>query len=144
MTQPFSEESILEENHLMRKVVFILTILYTFTGCTDPDRDEDLLGVSIRISNISEYDFKNIVVDTSTGIRAFEDIDSGEATNYQVFELAYRYAYIELEIDGETFTIQPIDYVGEAPLANRLYTYQLDANDSQEQYGRLSLTLVED
>jgi hypothetical protein len=113
-------------------------------GCSDPDRDEDLLGVSIRLSNISAFDFKNIVVDTSTGERSFEDINSGESTFYQVFELAYRYAFIELEIDGQTFTIQPIDYVGETPLQNRLYTYQLDANNSQDQYGRLTLTLIED
>jgi hypothetical protein len=29
-------------------------------------------------------------------------------------------------------------------LGNGNYTYQIDANDSQEQYGMLSLTLIED
>ena len=72
-------------------------------------KDENLLGVSIRLTNVSQYDFKNIIVNTSTGDVSFEDIDSGQSTDYQVFELAYRYAFVELEIDGEIFTLQPID-----------------------------------
>lgn len=127
----------------MKKFLACLVSIVFFVSCTI-DKDEDLLGVSIRLSNASAYDFKNIVVNTSTGARSFEDIDSGESTLYQVFELAYRYAFIELEIDGETFTFQPIDYVGETPLQNRLYTYQLNANDSQDQYDRLTITLIED
>ena len=106
--------------------------------------DENLLGVNIRLTNVSQYDFKNIIINTSTGNTSFEDIDSGQSTDYQVFDLAYRYAFVELEIDGETFTFQPIDYVGETPLENRLYTYQIDADNSQSQYGRISLVLVED
>lgn len=62
----------------------------------------------------------------------------------KIFQKAYRYAFVELEIDGETYTLQPIDYVGDSPLKNGLYTYQIDANDSQEQYGRLSLILVKE
>jgi len=127
----------------MKKSIILFLTLCTFLSCSIP-KDENLLGVSIRLTNVSQYDFKNITVDTSTGITPFEDIDAGESTDYQVFELAYRYAFIELEIDGETFTIQPIDYVGETPLENRLYTYQINANDSPDQYGRLTLTLIED
>lgn len=127
----------------MKKAFILLLTICTFLSCTDPDRD-NLLGVSIRLLNVSNYDFKNIIVDTSTGERSFEDINAGESSDYQIFQLAYRYAFIELEIDGATYTLQPIDYVGETPLENQLYTYQLDANDSQDQYGRLSLTLIED
>ncbi|WP_370477711.1 hypothetical protein [Tamlana flava] len=49
-----------------------------------------------------------------------------------------------MEIDGEVYTIQPIDFVGETPLEKGKYTYQIDANDSTEQYGKLSLTLIEE
>lgn len=83
-------------------------------------------------------------MNTSTGNVNFENLKSGQKTDYKIFQKAYRYAFVELEIDGETYTLQPIDYVGDSPLKNGLYTYQIDANDSQEQYGRLSLILVKE
>ena len=127
----------------MKKILVLAVILFSFAGCQIFE-DEDLLGVNIRLSNVSAYDFKNIVVDTSEGPVSYEDLDAGQTSDYQVFQLAYRYAFVELTIDGETYTLQPIDYVGETPLENRLYTYEINANDSQEQYSRLSLTLIED
>lgn len=96
------------------------------------------------MSNISQYDFQNIIVNTTTGNTYFGDLNSGQKTEYKVFEKAYSYAFVELEIDGKTYTLQPTDYVGETPLENGNYTYQIDANDSQEQYGKLSLTLIEE
>ena len=106
-------------------------------GCTNDDNSSE---VKIRIANISPFDFKNIVVSSTT----YEDTKSGQESIYKVFESAYRYAFIELEIEGSTYTLQPIDFVGETQLKNGNYTYQIDANDSQEQYGKLSLVLVED
>lgn len=49
---------------------------------------------------------------------------AAKKTDYKVFESAYGYAFIELEIGGKTYTIQPIDYVGETPLEDGNYTYQ--------------------
>ncbi|MDG1911949.1 MAG: hypothetical protein P8I42_03895, partial [Flavobacteriaceae bacterium] len=114
-----------------------------FFGCSK-DSDANTSEVYIRLSNISEYNFKNIVVNTSTGNVDFENIDSGQMSQYKNFETAYQYAFVELEIEGRIHTIQPIDYVEETPLEDGYYTYQIDANDSQEQYGRISLTIIED
>ena len=100
--------------------------------------------VQIRLANVSSLDYKNIVVNTSTGNVNFEDLNAGQISDYKSFDLAYRYAFVELEINGETYTIQPIDYVGETPLENGKYTYQIDANESLEKFGKLSISLVED
>jgi hypothetical protein len=51
---------------------------------------------------------------------------------------------VSLETDNPTYTLQPIDYVGETPLEDGNYTYETDANDSGEQYERLVLTLIEE
>jgi hypothetical protein len=126
------------------KKLLILTIAVTvFFGCSK-NSDTNTSEVYIRLSNISEYNFKNIVVNTSTGNVDFENIDSGQMTQYKIFETAYRYAFVELEIEGGIYTIQPIDYVGETPLKNGYYTYQIDSNDSQVQYGKITLTFIED
>lgn len=126
----------------MRKILILIISISTLFNCSNDDNTASELN--IRLSNISDYDFQNIVVNTSTGDTDFENIGPQEMTNYKTFETAYRYAFVELEIDGETYTLQPIDYVGETPLENGNYTYQIDANDSKEQYFKLTLTLIED
>lgn len=62
----------------------------------------------------------------------------------QLQKIELKLAFVQLEIDGETYALQPIDYVGETPLENGSYTYQIDANDFQERYEKLSLTLIEE
>ncbi len=125
----------------MKKIlILILSISMSCSG----DDDSNTSELNIRLSNVSPYNFQNIVVNTGTGNTNFENINSQQKTGYKTFETAYRYAFVELEIDGETYTLQPIDYVGETLLENGNYTYEIDANDSQEQYGKLTLTLIEE
>ena len=127
----------------MKKILILIISISTLLACSNDD-DNIASELNIRLSNVSQYDFQNIIVNTSTGNTNFENISSQGMTNYRTFELAYRYAFVELEIDGETYTLQPIDYVGETPLEYGNYTYEINANDSLEQYGKLSLTLIEE
>jgi len=127
----------------MKKILILIISISTLLACSNDD-DNTTSELNIRLSNVSQYDFQNIIVNTSTGNTNFENISSQGMTNYRTFELAYRYAFVELEIDGETYTLQPIDYFGETPLEDGNYTYEINANDSLEQYGKLSLTLIEE
>jgi hypothetical protein len=99
--------------------------------------------VNIRLSNVSDSDFKDIVVNTSTGDVSYGSLASQEVSDYKPFELAYRYAFIELTANDTIYTLQPIDYVGETPLENGHYTYILDL-EGQGQYNSLIVTLIED
>jgi len=128
---------------MMKKLLILIILSVALFSCNDDD-DNNLTGLKIRLSNVSHYKFQNIVVNTTTGNVNFEDLNSGQKSAYKEFEKAYRYAYVELEINGKKYTLQPIDYVGETLLANGKYTYKIDVNDSGDQYSRLSLTLVED
>jgi len=74
----------------------------------------------------------------------FGNINSGDFSSYQKFSSAYRYDYINVEIDGMDFTIQPIDFVGESMLEDGIYTYELDITELSEQYGSLKLKFRED
>ena len=125
----------------MKKTIILLITIATLFGCS---KDNENNEVKIRLSNVSQYDFQNIVVNTTTGNVTFENLSPGQKSEYKEFDKAYSYAFVELEIDGETYTLQPIDYVGETLLENGNYTYQLDANDTDDQYTKLSLTLIED
>lgn len=127
----------------MKKILILFMSLLAFASCSNDD-DNNTSAVHIRLSNVSPYNYQNIVVNTGTGKKKFENLDSQKTAEYKAFESAYRYAFVGLEIDGKTFTIQPFDYVGETLLENGYYTYEIDAHDSQEQYGKLSLTLIEE
>lgn len=131
----------------MKKIIILILGIFVLLSCNEntelDDVDCELPGVRIRLLNASSYKFSNIIVNSQSGNKDFGDLNAGQKSKYQTFELAYRYGFVELEIFGDTYTIQPIDYFGETPLTDGAYTYVIDANNSQEQYGKLSLNLVE-
>lgn len=126
----------------MKKILILIISITIFISCSKDD--ENSSGLRIRLSNVSQFDFQNIQVNTSTGNVSYGNVKAGKKSDYKVFETAYRYAFIELQIDGKTYTLQPIDYVGESPLADGNYAYQINANDSQDQYQKLSLALIKE
>jgi hypothetical protein len=125
----------------MKKIFSLIFLVLSFYNCTNND---DTSEVHLRLSNVSQFNYTNIVVNTSTGYVNFNDLNAQQSSVYKTFEKAYSYAFIELQIEGKTYTLQPIDYVGESLLKNGYYTYQIEANDPQEQYATLHLTLLED
>ena len=122
--------------------LFLIGLMVTL-ACNSDDPDMGP-GIWIRVENASEFRYDNVVVETQGGENNYGTINVGEKSDYKVFELAYRYAFVQLQIDSDTFTLQPIDYVGETPLEEGNYTYVVDASQSESQFGRLSISLVED
>jgi Flp pilus assembly protein TadG len=127
----------------MKRFLILIIAITAMISCSK-DSSDNPSGLKIRLSNSSQYNFKDIVINTTTGDVNFGNLNSGEKTEYKEFNKAYRYAFVKLEIDGKTYTIQPIDYVGESTLKDGSYTYQIDVNNTQDQYTNLSLTLIEE
>jgi hypothetical protein len=130
----------------MRKLLILMISIATLFGCSNDDDNDNTSGVKIRLSNASQFDFQNIRINTGSSNEnvSLGNLKMAKKTDYKLFESAYRYAFVELEINGKTYTIQPIDYVGETLLEDGNYTYQINANDSQNQYQKLSMTLIEE
>ena len=127
----------------MKKTISLLFIGLALFGCSNNDSALNT-EVEIRIANISGFDFKDIVLNTSGGERNYGNVDANQISVYNTFDFAYRYAFVELQIDGEIYTVQPFDYVGEPILTTGQYTYEIDANTSGGQYDRLILSFKED
>jgi hypothetical protein len=121
------------------KYFLCLTIALFFLSCT---QTED--NVLIRVKNVSQFNFNEVIVNTSDGENFYADINRNETTTYKPFDIAYRYAFVELRINGDIFTIQPLDYVGEVPLSPGKYTYEINATQGGDHFSRLSLNFVED
>ncbi len=130
----------------MKKLLIGIISIATLLSCSNDEDDKNSSELKIRLSNVSQFDFQNIKVNTasSDGNVNFENLKSTKKSDYKEFDSAYRYAFVELEIDGKKYTLQPIDYVGETPLEDGNYTYQINANDSENQQQKLSLVLIKE
>lgn len=84
---------------------------------------EDFNPIYLRLENGTNQDF--------TYTQAFDQeygmINAGDTSNYTYLpDGGFHYGYVEvITIQNDTFTIQPIDYVGETPLETGYYTYRL-------------------
>ena len=124
----------------MKKYILLLFVGVIF-GCSNNDNNPPT-AVMIKLSNASNYDFKNITVGNDGVSNFYGNLNAKSKSYYMVYTHAYSYAGVELQINGKTYTFQPIDYVGESYLKNGYYTYEINANASQDRYSKLSLQLV--
>lgn len=113
---------------MKRYIVLLLLFAMGLGACTD--RDDDLEAINIRIKNTSALIFDSVQVGESP--EPFLNVGPDEYSGYQEFETAYTYAFIQISSGEETYTLQPIDFVGETPLPLGFYTYELDVTDTGE------------
>jgi hypothetical protein len=121
---------------------FVLLILFSIPSCDSekfPDCIEhsttacldDAAKANLRIVNTSSYDYCNVLVELNNQIVYYGNVGSGDATCYISFDSLYRYAYIELSIEGNPFVVQPIDFIGESPVAPGYYSYKITVPDDE-------------
>lgn len=112
----------------MKKYIVFLFALFCVVACDD--RDDNVDAVNIRIRNISDLTFDRVQVGNPDKIH--EDVGPDSFSDYLVYEVAYRFAYIEIQSGEETYVLQPVDFVGETALPIGLYTYTLDVDEEGE------------
>ncbi len=122
----------------MKKIILGVLILLVSISCSKDEVASD--SVNIRLFNAGEVEFQDIKFNPSAGIVSFGDLAPDQYSEYKNFDTAYRYAYISLTVNDSLYTLQPVDYVGETPLANGYYTYRLNFNNDD----KLTFVLVED
>ena len=124
----------------MKKLKWVwLAIL--LVSCTEGDKKQEVM---IRVQNLSNYDYENVVVSSGGPEYLFGNIAAQETSDYILFENAYRYAYVKVEIEGEFLVLQPVDYVGESNLKSGNYTYQIGVTGSGNDPGSLTFVLRTD
>ncbi|MCK0147333.1 hypothetical protein MWU78_16890 [Arenibacter sp. F26102] len=109
----------------MKRFAFLVLVAAIFIGCSD--RDDNLDGVNIRITNESSVTFDLVQVGSEEMVH--ENIVPDEYSGYLEYETAYEYAYINIKVGEENYVLQPIDFVGETPLENGFYTYVLTISE---------------
>ncbi|HAH50418.1 MAG TPA: hypothetical protein DCL80_03805 [Balneola sp.] len=125
-----------------RLLIFAALTAFLFS-CSNTTNSEEIDEVNIRISNVSEYAYENIIFSSRGNELRFGNLESGESSEYKVTESASRVVFIELIISDSTYTIQPIDDLGDGILEDGKYTLTVDA-ELKGRYNSLIFDLVED
>ena len=81
--------------------------------------------VEVRVSNLSAVTFDSVTVTFPSETHRYGRVDAGASSGYAQVAQAYRYARIEVWAAGASYVLQPIDYVGERPLAPGRHSYGL-------------------
>lgn len=102
----------------------LLVTLGAVTGCGDPASPPG--SVLIRIVNGSPFNFDEVEVNFSSQVESYGPLLAAGRTQYRPVAQAYRYAYVRVRSGGKTVVQQPIDYVGETPLAPGRYSYVIE------------------
>lgn len=113
-----------------RVVLWLLLLLMAPLASCDSNEDSDSPFL-LRVKNTSSSDYSSVLMRFPGAEGSFGAVKSGKTTGYEEFETAYRYGYVEVEANGETYRLVPIDYVGANPLVEGRYTYELDLEDSR-------------
>ena len=121
---------------MKKHVIFLVLVVVNLVSCTD--RDDKITNVNLRVKNTSSVSYEEVIVSSSEYV--YENISAGSYSDYLEFDTLYSYAYIQILADGETYTLQPIDFVGETPLSPGFYTYELSIQED----GQVVLTLKVD
>ena len=134
----------------MKKIIactIALVLLFSITGCK---KDKPLnTNAGIRVLNATPWDFYNCTVDPigtlsntpSAKAHNYGQVNINSASAYHVFDAAYRYAWINLNMNNKTYGIRPYDYVGEALLTEGNYSYKITYDPIQN---RIAIELIRD
>lgn len=90
----------------------------------------------VRIANQSSIDFDSVVVNFPEQVEGYGPVSKGTVSEYRSVSRAFRYAPITIFAGENRYQFQPMDYVGETPLAPGRHTYELGISG-----GHLALTL---
>ena len=91
----------------IRTNIIPLAILFFFMSCKTDQ-------VSVRLQNISNYDFKEITVRLGDSIKTFKNLKQGFKTDKFKTNTTYGYCYTHIILaNNDTVNLKPIDYVGE-------------------------------
>lgn len=111
----------------MKKLI-LLTILVSLFSCTDND-DNNITNnqIQIRVSNNSQYNYENVIIHTTSGEIAYNNIASNQVSNYNTFSVIDSNSFVEFTINGNNFS-STFYNDNTTNLSNGSYTLEITAN----------------
>lgn len=106
----------------MKKLILVTIIILAVFACKktkfSPEGPTD-----VRVSNISDVAFTEVIVNTSGGIDTLGNINSGGLSEYCRFDKAFPKAEISAKVNGQLFTTGLVDYNAMTYIGQAKITY---------------------
>jgi hypothetical protein len=108
----------------------------------DPKRSKYRFeGLALADANIRVRNSTGMQIDSvQVGEQMYGSMGIDGTSGYRPFGEAYRYNYVKLHSGPKVYVIQPIDYVGEDPIGNGFFTYELHMSE----FGNLAIGFSRD
>ena len=106
-------------------MLFLMSFSAGACGLVEPQG-----AVEVRVSNGSAFVLDYGILHLPGDTLLFQGLQPGQATPYKEVGKAYRIAGAQVITAQDTARLQPIDFVGEEPLAPGRYTYVLSFHDN--------------
>lgn len=107
----------------MKKLLYLVLIAIALGSCKktkfSPEGPTD-----VRVENLSDLPWVEVIVNTSEGIDTLGDIAAHDTSAYFRFVKAYPKAEITAKINGETYTTGAVNYMGMTYIGQAKITYQ--------------------
>jgi hypothetical protein len=112
----------------MKKVLILPILLLLIFSCKkngfSPEGPTD-----VRVKNLSDLSFVEVIVNTSEGIDTVGNIAAGGYSEYFRFDMAYPKAEISVKINGQVFSTGPVNYLGLTYIGQAKITYEVFISD---------------
>jgi hypothetical protein len=126
----------------MKKVIYILVLAILFFACKkleySPEGPTD-----VRIENLSDQTWHEVIVNTSGGIDTFDIISPGGISGYLRFEKAFPKADISAMINGEKYATDSVDYTGMTYIGQAKITYQVSILSAQDKKLKVNKVILD-
>jgi hypothetical protein len=108
----------------MRKLLFFSIIILTALACKktkfSPEGPTD-----VRVKNLSDLPFLQVIVNTSGGIDTLGDVNAGGVTEYFRFGKAFSKADISAKVNNQLFSTGAVDYYALTYIGQARITYSV-------------------
>jgi curli biogenesis system outer membrane secretion channel CsgG len=135
-----------------KQIVLVFMLLTIISACTTQTNTTTAMPElqQLRITNSSNADIVELVVlfpvptwDSEANRVEFGNISAGQTSEYQnVPSGVYRYAAYEYTLNGHVVRQPVIDWVGESPMAGKIFTYQIALDLKKVEGDQITLVAV--
>jgi len=112
----------------MKRIIIIVVLILTVIACKKQEI-EPLGPTDVRICNITDKTFDNVIVNTSGGENNFGTITSGAYSSYYRYEKSYPNIDISLTIDGVEYKTPKADFTYQNYIGQAKCTYSVSVLD---------------
>jgi hypothetical protein len=112
----------------MKNLIIISIIILSVFACKKTEFSPEG-PTDVRVKNISDIAFTEVIVNTSGGIDTLGNISSGGFSEYFRFEKAFPKAEITAKVNGQIFSTGAVSYNGMTYIGQAKITYEVWISD---------------